>query len=361
MENITNPRQRATFESGHETVSPSWKESLARAVRDPAELIEILELDQALLATAQRAATLFPLVVPREFIARMRPGDPDDPLLRQVLPLGPELEEASDSRKDPLDEQDFLSAPGLLKKYQGRALFVAARACAVNCRYCFRRNYPYEETPAGMKAWEPAFRMLEADENISEIILSGGDPLVLTDGTLTRLVERLEKIPHLRRIRIHSRLPIVIPARVTDGLLRTLRTSRLAPVVVVHANHPAELDDETGDGLRRFINAGIPVLNQAVLLRGVNDNEDTLAELSERLINLGAMPYYLHQLDPVSGSSHFHVPVEVGIELVASLRRRLPGYAVPRYVQEIPGEAHKTELTSGFFSAAADPSPAIER
>ena len=184
----------------------------------------------------------------------------------------------------------------------------------------------------------------ESDESIREIILSGGDPLVLTDSAIERLVERLDRIPHLQRLRIHSRLPIVIPSRVTDGLLSTLRTSRLTPVVVVHSNHPAELDTATGEALRRFINAGIPVLNQAVLLKGVNDNADVLTELSERLVNLAAMPYYLHQLDPVTGSLHFQIPVERGLELIAALRRRLPGYAVPRYVQEIPGEAHKSDL-----------------
>jgi EF-P beta-lysylation protein EpmB len=348
MENITNRRQRATFESDVEATAPSWKESLARAVRDPAALLDILQLDEGLLAEAQRAAELFPLTVPREFIARMRPGDPGDPLLRQVLPLGLEHEAAPGSRKDPLAEQKFLSAPGLLKKYHGRALLVAAGTCAVNCRYCFRRNYPYEQTPAGMEAWEPAFRALENDDSIREVILSGGDPLVLTDHTLARLVERLDRIPHLQRLRIHSRLPIVIPSRVTDGLLSTLRTSRLAPVVVVHSNHPAELDTATGEALRRFINAGVPVLNQAVLLANINDDEDVLAELSERLVNLAAMPYYLHQLDPVTGSLHFRVPVERGLELIAALRRRLPGYAVPRYVQEIPGEAHKSDLTGLF-------------
>ncbi len=346
MENITNSRQRATLESDPVTATPSWKESLARAVRDPADLIEILQLDEGLLDGAKKAVELFPLAVPREFISKMRPGDPGDPLLRQVLPLGLELETSSEGREDPLGEQDFLHAPGLLKKYHGRALLVAAGTCAVNCRYCFRRNYPYGETPAGMEAWEPAFRELESDESIREIILSGGDPLVLTDSALQRLVERLDRIPHLQRLRIHSRLPIVIPSRVTDELLSTLRTSRLAPVVVVHSNHPAELDTATTEALRRFINAGIPVLNQAVLLKDVNDDADLLAELSERLVNLGAMPYYLHQLDPVTGSLHFQVPIERGLELIAALRRRLPGYAVPRYVQEIPGEAHKSVLAS---------------
>ena len=345
MENITNRRQRATFASDVEAAAPSWKESLARAVRDPATLLDLLQLDKGLLPEAQRAAKLFPLAVPGEFIARMRPGDPGDPLLRQVLPLGLEHEDAPGSREDPLAEQKFLSAPGLLKKYHGRALLVAAGTCAVNCRYCFRRNYPYEQTPAGMEAWEPAFRTLENDDSIREIILSGGDPLVLTDHSLKRLVERLDRIPHLQRLRIHSRLPIVIPERVTDSLLSLLRTSRLAPVVVVHSNHPAELDTATTEALRRFINAGIPVLNQAVLLKGVNDDEDVLVELSERLVNLGAMPYYLHQLDPVTGSLHFLVPVKRGLELTAALRRRLPGYAVPRYVKEIPGEAHKSDLT----------------
>ena len=352
MENITNPLKRATLQGGSRMPRPSWKDSLAKAVRDPEKLLELLELGSEHLEEARRAAELFPLTVPREFIARMRPGDPEDPLLRQVLPLGVECEKAPDERSDPLGEDDFLCAPGLLRKYQGRALLVAAGTCAINCRYCFRRNYPYSETPAGLKSWEPALELLEADKSISEIILSGGDPLVLTDMALARLVERLDRIPHLRRLRIHSRLPIVIPRRVTDELLSTLRTSRLTPILVVHSNHPAELDEETIDGLRRFIDAGIPVLNQAVLLRGVNDNADTLTELCRRLVNLAAMPYYLHQLDPVSGSNHFRVPVEEGLELVAELRRRLPGYAVPRYVREIPGEAHKTELTTHL-----DPSP----
>ena len=344
MENITNSRQRATLESSPVTASPSWKESLARAVRDPVALIEILQLDKGLLAEAKKAAEHFPLVVPMEFIRRMQPGDPNDPLLRQVLPLGLELETAPEDQEDPLGAQDFLRAPGLLKKYHGRALLVATGTCAVNCRYCFRRNYPYEEAPAGLEAWEPAFRELEADASIREIILSGGDPLILTDSALERMVERLDRIPHLQRLRIHSRLPIVIPARVTDGLISTLRTSRLAPIVVVHSNHPAELDTATAEALRRLINAGIPVLNQAVLLKGVNDDAEVLAELSERLVNLAAMPYYLHQLDPVTGSLHFQIPVERGLELIAALRRRLPGYAVPRYVQEIPGEAHKSDL-----------------
>lgn len=361
MENITNPRQRATSESTPDTAAASWKESLARAVRDPAELIEILQLDENLLEEAQRAAELFPLVAPREFIARMRRGDPADPLLLQVLPLGLEQEESPGSMSDPLDEQDFLLAPGLLKKYHGRALLVAAGTCAINCRYCFRRNYPYEQTPVGMAAWEPSFRALEADKSIREIILSGGDPLVLTDGALGRMVERLDRIPHLRRLRIHSRLPIVIPRRVTDGLLSTLRTSRLSSVMVVHSNHPAELDTATGNALRRFVSAGVPVLNQAVLLKGVNDDEDVLVELSERLVNLGAMPYYLHQLDAVKGSRHFHVPVDKGLELIAALHRRLPGYAVPRYVQEIPAEAHKIDLASRFFPIDENPGPKTEK
>ena len=274
----------------------------------------------------------------------MRPGDPGDPLLRQVLPLGLEHEDAPGSRQDPLAEQNFLNAPGLLKKYHGRALLVAAGTCAGNCRYCFRRNYPYEQTPAGMEAWEPAFRAIESDESIREIILSGGAPLVLTDSALERLVERLDRIPHLQRLRIHSRLPIVIPSRVTDGLLSTLRTSRLTPVVVVHSNHPAELDTATGEALRRFINAGIPVLNQAVLLRGINDSADTQAELCTRLADLGEIPNYLHQLDRVVGTTHFEGPERRGRELGDELASRLPGYAVHRYVRDLPGASGKGQL-----------------
>lgn len=223
-------------------------------------------------------------------------------------------------------------------------MLVTTGACAVHCRYCFRRHYPYQQEPRRLEDWEPAFEALAADDSIHEILLSGGDPLMLTDARLASLIERLEQIPHLRRLRLHSRLPIVLPDRVSDELLQLLSSTRLTTIMVVHANHPQEIQLDCTDALSRLVRGGIPTLNQAVLLQGINDDEEVLAELCERLIDLGVLPYYLHQLDRVSGAAHFEVSVERGRELVAALRRRLPGYAVPQYVAELAGELHKTPL-----------------
>jgi EF-P beta-lysylation protein EpmB len=321
-----------------------WKRALAEAVRDPDELIDLLGLPETCREPARRAARLFPLVVPRGFIARMRRGDPADPLLRQVLPLGEEGIDVEGFTADPVGDLAAEAAPGLLRKYDGRALLIAAGKCAVNCRYCFRRSYPYDEAPRGLAAWMPAIRAIEEDPSVREVILSGGDPLVLPDPALAALAAGLEAVPHLKRLRVHSRLPIVIPERVTGALIAWLRGTRLAPIMVVHSNHPAEIDAACAGALARLVDAGIPVLNQAVLLRGVNDDAEALFRLSERLIDLRVIPYYLHQLDPVRGGAHFRVSEERGIEIVRELERRLPGYAVPRYVRELPGAPGKMAI-----------------
>jgi EF-P beta-lysylation protein EpmB len=295
-----------------------------------------------------RAARLFPVFAPLAYLARMQPGDVSDPLLLQVLPLAAELESPAGFTSDPVGDLPATAAPGLVAKYAGRALLVSTGACAVHCRYCFRRHYPYEGGPRSLDDWRPALEAIEADETIDEVLLSGGDPLTLADAHLAELVERLAEIPHLRRLRVHTRLPIMIPERVTDGLLAWLRGTRLTPIVVVHANHPSELgtddDDPVALALGRLVDAGIPVLNQAVLLAGVNDDADTLARLSRRLVDLRVLPYYLHQLDRVAGAAHFEVPVARGLALMEELRARLPGYAVPRYVQEVAGEPAKRVL-----------------
>jgi EF-P beta-lysylation protein EpmB len=322
----------------------AWKRALAEAVRDPDELLALLRLPESLRPGTRAAARRFPLVVPRGFVARMRPEDPRDPLLRQVLPIAEEEERTEGTTKDPVGDGEATVAPGLIKKYAGRALLVATGSCAIHCRYCFRRHFPYDEVPRGLPAWEPALRALRADGSIREAILSGGDPLLLADEPLGRLVRALEAIPHLERLRLHTRLPVVIPERVTDGLIALLREGRLTPIVVVHANHPAELEGGCPGALARLVEAGIPVLNQAVLLRGVNDGVDALARLCERLVSLRVIPYYLHQLDPVEGAAHFAVEEERGLRIVAELERRLPGYAVPRYVREVPGAPSKTRL-----------------
>lgn len=348
---------------------------MREAVRDVGELARLLDLDPSWAEQAKGAVSDFPLFVPRSYLARMRPGDPTDPLLRQVLPLACETDRqtseppnvpnsgsnpvgavpAADGPEkapemsglgliDPVGDLEAQRLPGLLQKYTGRVLLVTTGACAVHCRYCFRRHYPYETAPKTLAAWQPALDEIAGDESIHEVILSGGDPLTLRDSLLASLAERLAEIPHLRRLRVHTRLPLMIPERINDELLEWLRGTRLAPVMVIHANHANELSDDAAAAVQRIVAAGIPTLNQTVLLRGINDDVETLAALSERLLDLGAMPYYLHQLDRVAGALHFEVPLERGLELVAALRARLPGYAVPRYVQERPGEPSKTIL-----------------
>lgn len=314
------------------------------AIRDPAELCRRLELDASWIEPARRAAELFPLFAPRDFVDRMKPGDPRDPLLLQVLPLGAELESSPGFSNDPVGDRAALAAPGLLQKYSGRALLITTGACAVHCRYCFRRHYPYHETPKSLTAWEPALAAIAADTSLHEVILSGGDPLTLNDSVLADLSRRLGAVPHLRRLRVHTRLPLMIPARVTESLRAWLTGSRLAPILVLHANHAAELSGEAAGAVSRLADAGVMLLNQSVLLRGINDDAETLVELSERLIDLRVIPYYLHQLDRVQGARHFEVDVERGKSLMRELRARLPGYAVPRYVIELPGEISKRPL-----------------
>lgn len=321
-----------------------WRTALKTAVRDPLELCRQLELPAEYAARARRAAAKFPLFAPLDFVCRMRPGDPHDPLLRQVLPLDAECDETPDFTPDPVADAAAQRAPGLLQKYASRALLVTTGACAVHCRYCFRREFPYDALPKGEADWRPALDALTRDPSIDEVLLSGGDPLTLVDSRLAELAGRLATIAHLRRLRIHSRLPIMIPQRVTEELLAWLRGTRLTPVMVVHANHPAELDGPVLAALGRLVDAGVPVLNQAVLLRGVNDNSDALIELCRRLVDHRVTPYYLHQLDRVRGAAHFEVPLERGLALMKTLRARLPGYAVPRYVQEVPGDTSKRVL-----------------
>jgi EF-P beta-lysylation protein EpmB len=314
------------------------------AIRDPVELCRRLELPVEFEQAAIAGARGFPVFVPPAYLARIERGNPHDPLLRQVLPLAEETETVSGFDADPLDEQHATRAPGLLHKYAGRALLVTTGACAVHCRYCFRRHFPYSAGPRSLAAWQPALDEIAADASLHEVLLSGGDPLMLVDELLAELTTALASISHLRRLRVHTRLPIMIPERVDDKLLAWLTGSRLTPIVVIHANHPAEIDAAVADALARLVDAGIPLLNQAVLLRGVNDDVETLARLCERLVDLRVMPYYLHQLDRVAGAAHFEVPEADGLQLVERLRSRLPGYAVPRYVRETAGEAYKSVL-----------------
>jgi EF-P beta-lysylation protein EpmB len=337
----------ASVRHSTETAEPTygtWQQALKDAVRDPFELCRLLKLPAEWAAAAQRVERSFSLFAPRSYVARMRAGDPTDPLLRQVLPVEAEAYLSAGFSEDPVGDRQASLSPGLLHKYEGRVLIVATGACAVHCRYCFRRHFPYQEAPRTPEDWSDALDRIAADESVHEVILSGGDPLTLVDASLAALAERIASIPHVRRLRVHTRLPIMIPERVTAELLDWLTGTRLAPVMVIHANHPAELQGSAAVAVRKIVAAGVPTLNQAVLLRGVNDAVETLVELSERLVDLGVMPYYLHQLDRVAGAAHFEVPVDEGLRIVEELRRRLPSYAVPRYVQEVAGEPYKTPL-----------------
>jgi EF-P beta-lysylation protein EpmB len=336
----------------HPLPSTNWRRALAEAVRDPVELCRLLDLPRALVEPARRAAAQFGLFAPRGYVARMKRSDVDDPLLRQVLPLGVELDVTAGFSADPVDDAAARLAPGLLQKYAGRVLLVTTGACAIHCRYCFRRHYPYADEPKSLAAWEPALAAIAADATIEEVILSGGDPLTLVDELLEPLVRRIEAIPHVRRLRIHTRLPIVLPERVDDRLLGWLAAgrTRLTPVCVVHANHANELDGQVAAVLARLADAGVLLLNQTVLLRGVNDSVAALAGLSRRLVECRVLPYYLHQLDRVAGAAHFEVPEAEGLRLIELLQAGLPGYLVPRYVREMAGEESKTILVqaSGF-------------
>jgi len=323
---------------------PNWRAELARAVADPAELIRLLELDPTLLSQARAAARAFPLRVPRGFVARMKRGDVADPLLRQVLPIGAELEVHAGYSADPTGDLAVQSAPGLLTKYQGRALLVATGACAVHCRYCFRRHFPYADSNPRADGWRGALDAIAADPEIDEVILSGGDPLSLSDARLAELAAALAALPQLKRLRIHTRHPVVLPERVDDALLGWLAPLKLQKVVVLHANHAQELDAAVASACARLRDAGATLLNQSVLLRGVNDDAAVLAVLSERLFAIGVLPYYLHQLDRVQGAAHFEVTDHAALALHDELTARLPGYLVPRLVREQAGAESKTVL-----------------
>ena len=322
----------------------SWQEALKDAVRDAAELCRLVNLPPQYVSGAALAARDFPVFAPRGYIARMRPGDARDPLLRQVLPLEDEQTVPAGYASDPVGDRAATRSPGLLHKYRSRVLMVTTGACAVHCRYCFRRHFPYTEGPHAPADWAEALRYIAADSTIQEVILSGGDPLTLVDDHLADLIGRLAEIRQVRRLRVHTRLPLMIPERITQELIASLRGSRLVPIVVIHANHANELDETTAEALARLVDAGIPLLNQSVLLRGVNDDADALVELCQRLVDLRVMPYYLHQMDRVAGAAHFEVSRSRGRELVEQLRSRVSGYAVPRYVVETAGEPYKSVL-----------------
>jgi EF-P beta-lysylation protein EpmB len=324
--------------------TPNWRDAMRLAVRSGAELLKLLQLEGKIL-TSEKAARDFPVFVPHEFLQRMEIGNSDDPLLRQVLAINEETEQIAGFTTDAVHDADSLLAPGLLRKYSSRALAITTGACAIHCRYCFRRHYPYTESPRNLEQWIPTLNVLREHTEINEVIFSGGDPLTIVDTTLQELINYIaNEFLHIKRLRIHTRLPIVIPQRVTEELLSSLVNTRLTSIMVVHVNHAQEIDGATSHALQQLAQAGIPLLNQTVLLRGVNDNVPALIQLSEALVDNRVMPYYLHQLDRVQGAAHFEVPLAKGMLMVEEMRKALPGYAVPRFVREVPGESSKQVL-----------------
>jgi L-lysine 2,3-aminomutase len=322
----------------------AWQRALADAISDPHELLALLDLPADSIGPAQLAAQSFALRVPRGFVQRMRRGDPLDPLLLQVLPVGLELEGSPGFTFDPVQDLAHRAAPGLLHKYHGRALLIATGACAVHCRYCFRRHFPYGEESASGPQWQQALAQIEADTSIEEIILSGGDPLSLSDSRLQRLSDDLRRIPHVKRLRLHTRYPVVLPERVTERLAHWLQHLPWPVVLVIHTNHGNEIDGQVTRACGMLRDSGATLLNQAVLLARVNDSTDALVDLSEKLFAAGVLPYYLHLLDRVHGAAHFEVAESRARELMRGVRARLPGYLVPQLVREVAGEPSKTPV-----------------
>ncbi len=321
-----------------------WQAQWRDAVRDPAELLAMLGLETLAARLSPAAMAQFPLRVPRAFISRMRHGDDADPLLRQVLPLDDEDRIVPGFALDAVGDAAAKAADGVIRKYRGRALLIATGSCAVNCRYCFRRHFPYADETAARGQWMDAIAAIAADPGIDEVILSGGDPLSLSTSKLAELTAQLVAIPHLRRLRIHTRLPVVLPARIDAEFTAWLAALPWPVAIVIHANHANEFDDEVDAAIACLRDAGATLLNQAVLLRGVNDSVDALADLSERSFAAGVLPYYLHQLDRVQGAAHFEVDDALALELHRGLMSRLSGYLVPKLVREVAGDTGKRPL-----------------
>lgn len=322
-----------------------WRSQLRTAISSPEELLALLGLRPQDVGYAPAACGDFALKVPLAFVRRMRPGDPRDPLLMQVLARSEELLETPGFSRDPVGETGKANpAKGIIHKYHGRALLIVSSGCAINCRYCFRRHFPYSDNQNSRREWREALGYIARDESISEVIFSGGDPLVAGDDYLGELVSQIAAIPHVRRLRIHTRLPVVIPARVGSGLLDAICHERLQTVVVIHCNHANEIDGEVDAAMARFTQAGITLLNQAVLLAGINDNARVLSALSERLFAAAVLPYYLHLPDKVQGAAHFDVPEERARSLMADITAVLPGYLVPKLVRELAGAQSKTAV-----------------
>lgn len=326
-----------------DSVEQNWLTQLANSFTDPTKLMDYLEIAQEEWVDGYEARKLFSQRVPMSFVRRMEKGNPYDPLLRQVLPLKAEFNIQAGYSQDPLQEQSN-AIPGLLHKYKNRALMIVKGGCAINCRYCFRRHFPYQENKGSKSTWQRSLEYIAQHPELNEIILSGGDPLMAKDHELEWLIQAIDDIPHIKRLRIHSRLPVVLPDRVTEQLCASLQNSRLQTVFVTHINHANEINEELQQAIERIRQAGVTLLNQSVLLKGVNDSVAAQVALSESLFDAGILPYYLHVLDKVQGAAHFYVDDDTARAIMAGLVEQVSGYLVPRLTREIGGRKSKTPL-----------------
>jgi len=322
----------------------SWTNVLTHAFRDPLKLLEFLELGVEENLDQIKLDSNFTMLVPRSYAERMRKGDWHDPLLRQILPLKKEQVETKGFVNDPVGDLQAEISPGVLHKYHGRILLVTTGACPVHCRYCFRREFPYVDSIPDKKHWAHTLTKIRTDKNIKEVILSGGDPLMLSDYRLKKMCKEIAKIPHITSLRFHTRVPIFLPERITNQFLKWFGELQVNKVIVIHSNHQNEINDEVGNVLLALRNKGVTLLNQTVLLKGVNDSSEILAPLMERLFEYQVLPYYLHQLDKVKGSAHFEVKREKSIAIIEELKEQLPGYLVPRLVEELSGKRSKQSI-----------------
>ena len=320
-----------------------WQTALASAIREPSELLHYLNLPQSLLNGAIAASQSFALRAPLGYCQRIEKGNPNDPLLRQILPLDAELISDQHFKLDPVGDLAAMEVPGLLHKYHGRVLIITTAACAVHCRYCFRRHFPYQENRAEQN-WQEAIDYIQSHSDIHEVILSGGDPLSLTESRLKNLTDKLLNIPHIKTLRLHTRQPIVLPERINNELLNWLDSLPWKIVMVLHCNHANEIDSSVASALKKLQQHQVTLLNQSVLLAGVNDNTETLINLSQKLFSHHVLPYYLHMLDKVQGAKHFYVKAEKASQILTEVRQLLPGYLVPKLVKEQAGEKSKTTL-----------------
>ncbi|MCI0654303.1 MAG: EF-P beta-lysylation protein EpmB [Methylococcaceae bacterium] len=324
--------------------APSWQEELANSFQNVEQLFEYLGLDPRGLPPTQSASNPFPFKVTRSFAEKIERGNINDPLLKQILPSMAELTNPPDFVDNPVGDLEAIATPGLLHKYYSRVLLITTGTCAVNCRYCFRRNYPYSGNQLGISGRAEALRYIESRVKIKEVILSGGDPLVLANPGLEQLIGAIAAIQHVERLRIHTRIPSVLPARIDPDLVRILETTRLKTVVVTHINHPREIDAKVRIAVASLLDAGVRVLNQAVLLKGINDDPEILSELLETAFDAGIHPYYLHMLDRATGTAHFEVAQDYSLYLEKTLRNNLPGYLLPRFVREVVGLPYKVPI-----------------